>query len=116
MVHSLSEQDKNTIARWAEKHSVIRKVILFGSQARGTQSANSDYDLAIQVFPVSPHHYAQMAYMDWKDRRVEDLEAALNHKVQLEWFAPGAGLAIEKSIKAEGVTVFFRQTFEGTAV
>jgi len=53
--------------------------------------------------------------MDWSDRRVEDLEAALNHKVQLEWFAPGAGLAIEKSIKEDGVTVFFRQTFEGTA-
>nr|WP_155148656.1 MULTISPECIES: nucleotidyltransferase domain-containing protein [Alphaproteobacteria] len=111
----MSEQHSNAIKYWAKQHSIIRKVILFGSRARGTHSANSDFDLAIQVFPASPHHYAQMAYMDWHDRRVEDLEAALNHRVQLEWFAPGAGLAIERSIKSEGVTVFFRQYFEDEA-
>ncbi len=112
MTSGLSERQKNAIVHWAEQHPIIRKVILFGSRARGTQSANSDFDLAIQVFPASPHHYAQLAYMDWKERRVEDLEAALNQKVQLEWFAPGAGLAIERSIKDEGVTVYFRRNFE----
>ncbi|MFA3918825.1 nucleotidyltransferase family protein [Ruegeria hyattellae] len=113
MNNRLSEQHKNAIAQWAAQHPIIRKVVLFGNRARGTQTANSDFDLAIQVFPASPHRHAQMAYMDWKDRRVEDLEAALNHKVQLEWFASGAGLAIERSIKDEGVTIFFRQNFAG---
>nr|WP_254446863.1 nucleotidyltransferase domain-containing protein [Ruegeria sp. HKCCD8929] len=111
----LSDQDKQEITRWAERQPIIRRVILFGSRARGTQHANSDFDLAIQVFPSSPHHLAQLANMDWKDRRIGELEKTLQNKVHLEWYAPCAGLAIERSIKDEGVTVFFRQTFTGAS-
>ena len=43
--YDLPENIKNEIAGYAEKYGV-RKVILFGSRARGTNSERSDIDIA----------------------------------------------------------------------
>ena len=46
MAYNLPDAVLQDISRFAEKHG-IRRVLLFGSRARGTQTERSDIDLAI---------------------------------------------------------------------
>ena len=46
MAYNLPDAVLQDISRFAEKHG-IRRVLLFGSRARGTQTERSDIDLAV---------------------------------------------------------------------
>ena len=46
MVYNLPDAVLQDISQFAEKHG-IRRVLLFGSRARGTQTERSDIDLAV---------------------------------------------------------------------
>jgi len=40
------------LREWAEQKSFVRRLWVFGSRARGTQSHDSDLDVALEINPV----------------------------------------------------------------
>jgi predicted nucleotidyltransferase len=97
--NGLADMDRAKIVAWAAKHYSIEKVYLFGSRARGDHGPNSDIDLAIQ-----------MDLHDWFDWYPKAGDLQLSHRVDLEWYDPGAVdlEAVGKAVKQDGSLLYER--------
>jgi predicted nucleotidyltransferase len=58
------------IATWAEEHSFVRRVVLFGSRVRGDQLATSDLDIFIEVTDLRKVSHEDRE--DWKQHFLTD--------------------------------------------
>lgn len=106
----LLEADRVAIVKWAERHTEIARVYLYGSRARGTHRAGSDIDLGIEM--DAPN--ADKAYSMWsnfKDDFDEEPDLALSVEVHLEWYEKDAGLTrVGPGVENDGVLLFERKT------
>lgn len=76
----------------------IEKVVLFGSRARGDNSAVSDYDIAIYAQTMSPIDRANVK---------SDLdEIATLKKIDVVFIDMNVNGELLKNIKREGVTIY----------
>jgi len=83
----LSENQSAAIARWAERVPEIRRVVLFGSYAKGTATNDSDVDLAIEMSDDSDARSSFAArFSTWETELFEitrlDVSLDLLHPVQ----------------------------------
>lgn len=76
----------------------IEKAVLFGSRARGDNSAVSDYDIAIFAQTMSP--------IDRANVRAELDEIATLKKIDVVFIDTNVNEELLKSIEREGVTIY----------
>lgn len=106
-VSGLIEADRVAIVQWAEKHAEIARVYLYGSRARGDHRADSDIDLAIEVFtqPSDANSFATWMYWHEAYKDAPDLHlSATPHPLWIGWEEVGQG------VKKDGVLLFERHT------
>jgi predicted nucleotidyltransferase len=86
------------VATLAREILRAKRVLLFGSRARGTNGPRSDYDFAVDVDEAERHRWAEFA------RRVEDEAPTLN-AVDLIDLSSDLRPGLRAAILADGVDV-----------
>lgn len=110
----LLEADRVAIVEWAERHSEIKRVYLYGSRARGDHRVDSDIDLAIEVSAQLGDSDSFTTWMYWKQDYDASPDLHLSVEVQLEWYEKDAGLErVGKGVEKDGVLLFERQIQKG---
>lgn len=87
------EMLRRTIARYPG----VRRLILYGSRARGTQHSGSDFDLAIEAPGLEPSQWSQLSL------EIDDLP--LVYPIDLVWLERTASERLRRRILEEGKTV-----------
>jgi predicted nucleotidyltransferase len=93
------------VSHWAKSHPEIRRVVLFGSRARGDHTPESDVDLAVLVSsyrgedPFTRFHFECAS---WK----AELVATLGQPVSLVEISNEARPEIQNAIERDGVLLY----------
>ena len=75
------------LAEWAARTNAVAALWLFGSRARGTARADSDYDLAIELRPkIKGHDWAFGDFISIGDRWKVQLRSIVRSDVSLVGF------------------------------
>jgi predicted nucleotidyltransferase len=100
---NISDADKVTILAWAERHTEIEEVWLYGSRARGDNRPDSDIDLAV-VMGFGDWMFWYEAY-----KAAPDLHLA--HPVHLEWYHPDADdlERVGPGVRKDGILLYTRR-------
>lgn len=62
----LRDKDVETLAGIFRKHPAVKRVLIYGSRARGTQGRASDIDLAVEAPEIS-----EIEFLDLKEELAE---------------------------------------------
>ena len=76
----------------------LKKIILFGSRARGEHRETSDYDLAVFSNQITAEQKSQFA------ADIEDIRTL--HKIDLVWMGNRIDEKLSKNIIREGVVIY----------
>jgi predicted nucleotidyltransferase len=76
------------LAAWAAAHPRIRRVWLFGSDAKRNASADTDLDVAIEMEPVPDSEETIAYWIAHAEEWQSELEQCIGSNVDLEWFDP----------------------------
>lgn len=99
----VTEGDLATIREWAARHPEIVAVYLYGSRARGDHRPDSDIDLAIVMGGDDPYS----RWFFWIEAFEEAPDLTLEHPVDLQWYAGGAGLErVGPGVERDGVLLY----------
>jgi predicted nucleotidyltransferase len=95
-------------AEWARANPRIRRAWVFGSRLRGTQTPDSDIDLALEIDPLETDDETMGWWMFEKERWTEELQAISPYRVQLEWFGGEATPKIQQYLACCSMLVYER--------
>lgn len=95
MMHGLAEKTLANITSTFMSHQNIKKVVIFGSRARGDYQDNSDIDLAVYAEGGLP--YGLWSELD---------EAAGIYKIDLVDMANLQNEKLKSNIETQGVRIF----------
>ncbi|MBT3193142.1 MAG: hypothetical protein HN341_11360 [Verrucomicrobia bacterium] len=79
----------------------VKRLELFGSVARGTETANSDIDFCVQLKDLPPAEYARQFF-----GLLHDLEDAFRTTVDLLTTTSIRKESLKESLKSEGISVY----------
>ncbi|GAB2843217.1 hypothetical protein GCM10027277_08250 [Pseudoduganella ginsengisoli] len=105
----LLEQIILNVAAWAREEPLVRKVHLFGSRVKGTETKNSDLDVAVEIErKVSDScEYTTFAFEGSGLR--SRLQRMLPFEVQLEWYGgPHETPTVHSGLMEASILVFDR--------
>ena len=93
MKYDLPERVARDITRFAKKHS-IKKVVLFGSRARGTNTERSDIDIAVYGGDFDPFYW--------------DIKEKVNSLLMFDVVEADAGISeeLKEEIRKDGVVIY----------
>jgi predicted nucleotidyltransferase len=98
---TLRGNEKETLASWAAAIPRIRRVWLFGGDAKRNQRANTDLDVAIEMEPVADSEETISVWIAHAEQWQNELESRIGAAVDLEWFDPDVDAPLsEKAILA----------------
>lgn len=86
MPDALPDQVMQLLCEWAERHSHIQELWLFGSRAKGSQQADSDIDLGVVL---SAGGGALGTYVACVIAGEQELSDIIGHRVDLRSTEPG---------------------------
>ncbi|MFI3255142.1 MAG: HI0074 family nucleotidyltransferase substrate-binding subunit [Eubacteriales bacterium] len=89
------------IKKIAIEHREVKKVVLFGSRARGTHSPTSDYDIAFFITPNSSPSTLLL-------HEIEEIHCL--HKIDVVLISPETSADLLENIQKEGVILMERRT------
>lgn len=92
------------IVRWAQQNSIIRRVYVFGSRARGTASAESDLDLALVLDEIHGSALSELIVRrtTWRD------ELTRSSGVCMKDIYLADDSAVAQAVRDHGVLIFAR--------
>lgn len=105
-LRGLLEADKVAILKWAEKHSEIARVYLYGSRARGDHRPDSDIDLAIEVIAQRGDANSFATWMYWHAAYKEAPDLHLSAKAHPLWIG---WEEVAQGVENDGKLLFQRQ-------
>ena len=97
-----------SISEWAARYPRIRRVVLFGSLARGDGHQHSDHDFAFDIEPrnrSTPREHFRGWGSEWR----EELEAIVGTSVSVELIESDpepVDLDLQASIARDGVVIY----------
>jgi predicted nucleotidyltransferase len=91
------------VAEIAAKTPFVRKVVLFGSRAKGTARPFSDYDLAVKLDPDAP----KLEWLAFKFRADENAPTLCELSL-VEW-TDTLRPELQDSIQREGIVIYERE-------
>jgi predicted nucleotidyltransferase len=98
---TLQGNEKEKLAAWAAGIPRIRRVWLFGSDAKRNARENTDLDIAIEMEPVADSEETITVWIAHAEQWQNELESRIGTAVDLEWFDPDVDEPLsEKAILA----------------
>jgi predicted nucleotidyltransferase len=79
---------KDALVRWAKANPRVRRVWVFGSDAKRNARADTDIDIAIEMEPVPDSEETLSYWIAHAEEWQTQLEERLGTNVDLEWFDP----------------------------
>jgi predicted nucleotidyltransferase len=85
---AIEGKETERLAAWAAAHPRIRRVWLFGSDAKRNARADTDLDVAIEMEPVPDSEETIAFWIAHAEEWEAELEKCVGSSVDLEWFDP----------------------------
>jgi predicted nucleotidyltransferase len=108
------EEIVKLLAGWARRHSLVKRVYIFGSRVRGDNRSDSDIDIAIELDPEefqgSDESNGLATWMFEKAAWKEELQELIPHKVQLERYHEDQTPTVRKGIAQSSKLVYEKAT------
>jgi predicted nucleotidyltransferase len=79
---------KDALVGWAKANPRVRRVWVFGSDAKRNARADTDIDIAIEMEPVPDSEETLSYWIAHAEEWQAQLEERLGANVDLEWFDP----------------------------
>ena len=99
---NISDDDRDTIAKWAKANPEILRVWLFGSRARGDNDPGSDIDIAVETVGDTPgERLASFMFAEWRDG------PKLSRPVHMQIYDEDT--IVKSAVDRDGVCLFTRQ-------
>jgi len=107
MVSQNISKIKRIIQEWAEKHSLIRRIYIFGSRAREDFNEKSDLDIAIEFFKCSRDENLWVTgFFETHELRNGLQKVLPNYKLHLEHFHTTRTPHIEMGVKRSSILIY----------
>ena len=100
------DQLKNIIFCWASENSLVRKVYIFGSRARGDYCLTSDLDVAIEVNQTPQDGSECSTWFNSRKMLKASLQALVPYQLQLEWYDPIETPTVHKGLQESSILVY----------
>jgi predicted nucleotidyltransferase len=106
---AVPDSDIETIRRWAELQPIIKRVWLFGSRVRGTETPDSDLDIAVEhgALPGDSDAFTT-ALCEMKKWRSQ-LQPIVSMTIDLQSYVPGGTPTIEAGLKESSILLYEKQ-------
>lgn len=101
------DQIREVVSNWADSKREIKRVILFGSRARGDSTPDSDIDLALDVVGILDES-AYTRYVFNKNSWKNQLRLALGRSINIVHLTEHGRFEIQASIARDGVLIYAR--------
>ena len=99
------EAIKRTIADWASKESLVKKVYIFGSRATSDHGEDSDIDVAVEIHRLPGEENITTAWMDVADEYREQLSKLLPYPLHLHPLDGDSPIILEGAYR-NGILVY----------
>ena len=99
---NVSDDDRDTIVRWANANPEILQIWLFGSRARRDNRPDSDIDIAVVTIGDTPgERLANFMFAEWRDG------PKLSWPVHMEIYDEDT--VVKAAVQRDGVCLFARE-------
>ena len=98
-----------TLRAWASTRPIIRRVWIYGSRAKGTATAESDLDVAVQIDPVGNDETSYTSFHYEADGWRSELQPQLSYQLHFKWY-DRANKPVWDGVNSDGILVYERAT------
>ncbi len=101
---------KKVITKWAKLKPFIIKVYLYGSKCKGTNSRNSDIDIAIEFKPVGFDENCLTSWLFESEKWENEIQALLKgYKLHLEYYEPNNTPRVKEALGECNIILYSRE-------
>jgi len=104
------EQITRIIRDWAENEKRVRQAYIFGSRAQGTNSPDSNIDVAVRIHKASDEATEFLAWLHVGDELREALQKRLTYQVDMQWYDDAASPTIYRDIFKSSRLIYQERT------
>jgi predicted nucleotidyltransferase len=97
---------KKVVSEWANTLTIKVEICLFGSRSKGSSTANSDLDLALELLEPMSLSDRTLFWIDHHKKWEGELSKLLNMKVDLQLYEPDRSKRIKCSIKESSILLY----------
>jgi len=106
----------DTLRMWASEETLVRRLWIYGSRARGTGSPHSDLDIAVEIHVAGDNEDSYTVFVceaeDWRSKLDPRL---VPYTLDLKLYdTSGAREKVRRGVDADGILIYER-TIQRTA-
>lgn len=96
------------LSNWAAEKTLIKKLYIFGSRARGTADSLSDLDIAIEL--VETDEEEDIVWIDNKGAWKKEISKIVPLEIQLELYSGETSPTIQSGLAHSSILVYEKST------
>lgn len=107
------EKTKKVLRTWAKQNKLVRKVYIYGSQAKAKANPESDIDVALEIDKEPNDENTLATWFCEKAKWYAELQPFIPHKLHLAWHdTEGSTPRITFGIQECSILIYHRRTLK----
>jgi len=102
------EEIERKLHNWAAEKTLIRKLYIFGSFARGSANATSDLDIAVEL--VKTDEEEDIVWIDNNATWKEEISKFMPIEIQLELYSGKTSPTIQSGLVQSSILIYEKST------
>lgn len=98
-----------TLRVWASAKPFVRRMWIYGSRAKGTSTAESDLDVALQIDSVGNDETSYTSFVYEAKGWRSELQLCLPYELHLKWY-DSTNAPVRDGVDSAGILVYERAT------